>query len=383
MSPRVVNILTTTIGGGGAEKQLLLSVLGLSRRGVSCRVFGMRATDNTRYRSLMEDCQAAGASFHLPQGAGLLPAAEVLSRLVVDTLRAPSCVLWLWGFRAQLLKLLLPPLWIPRCVVSLRAADPGVTRAQQLVTRLGHPLTWRYLSNSQRAVDIMESRVPGVAARSMIVGNAVEDISSADAGCGKRRSGRELQVVMLGNIRYLTKGYDVALEIAERIRAEDLPVRLRIGGKQYAGEPDLAAEIARRDLSSVVSFVGEVHSPRAFLQTGDVFLLLSRSEGMPNSLMEAMALGIPCISTDVGDVASFCEEVDSVRVVPVLEVAGVVEQLRAWTCDWSDAQRLGARARSFASSQFGIDRMLNGVEAVLGVNGEGADVRPAAKTAAA
>jgi glycosyltransferase involved in cell wall biosynthesis len=49
-----------------------------------------------------------------------------------------------------------------------------------------------------------------------------------------------------------------------------------------------------------ITFIGRVNDPQAFLSTLDVFVLPSRSEGMSNALLEAMARGIPCIATDVG-----------------------------------------------------------------------------------
>ena len=49
-----------------------------------------------------------------------------------------------------------------------------------------------------------------------------------------------------------------------------------------------------------IRFVGRSSDPDAFLSGLDVFVLPSRSEGMSNALLEAMALGLPCIATDVG-----------------------------------------------------------------------------------
>jgi glycosyltransferase involved in cell wall biosynthesis len=53
------------------------------------------------------------------------------------------------------------------------------------------------------------------------------------------------------------------------------------------------------------SFPGWVHGQEklAYLANSDIFILASHSEGLPNSLMEAMLCGIPSIATDVGSVS--------------------------------------------------------------------------------
>lgn len=58
------------------------------------------------------------------------------------------------------------------------------------------------------------------------------------------------------------------------------------------------------------SFPGWVYGSRklAFLQSADIFVLPSYAEGMPNSLMEAMASGIACISTNVGAVPDLIDD---------------------------------------------------------------------------
>ncbi len=56
--------------------------------------------------------------------------------------------------------------------------------------------------------------------------------------------------------------------------------------------------IIERDAVEYIFLRGETSKVRDVLSTADIFVLPSNFEGMPNALMEAMAVGVPCISTD-------------------------------------------------------------------------------------
>lgn len=61
---------------------------------------------------------------------------------------------------------------------------------------------------------------------------------------------------------------------------------------------NLQAEITQLGLSNKAFLMGNTNDVMDVLKTADLFVLSSDYEGMPNALMEAMAVGIPCISTD-------------------------------------------------------------------------------------
>ena len=92
------------------------------------------------------------------------------------------------------------------------------------------------------------------------------------------------------------KGFDVLLDAFAIVHAAYPQYALRIFGEgESRGE--LTAQAQRLHLSSCVDLPGS--DPRAILSVAhaSVFVLSSRSEGMPNALIEAMAAGVPCVAT--------------------------------------------------------------------------------------
>ena len=75
-------------------------------------------------------------------------------------------------------------------------------------------------------------------------------------------------------------------------------VELLIAGLIDRPWAEALRERASRDAR--IRFVGRSSQASSFLSSLDVFVLPSRSEGMSNALLEAMASGLPCIATDVG-----------------------------------------------------------------------------------
>jgi glycosyltransferase involved in cell wall biosynthesis len=170
---------------------------------------------------------------------------------------------------------------------------------------------------------------------------------------------------MLGNIYWWNKGYDLMLELAELIRQRSLPIVLKIAGGQPPHEASLAAAIVARDLSGVVHYSGRVIKPLDWLSQADAFLMLSRVEGTPNALLEAMALGLPCVLTNVGDVASFDPDESGLQVVTIGSVTEALDCLTAIMADPEWAHRLGQKSRAYCESRFSEMTMLDATEHAL------------------
>lgn len=108
-------------------------------------------------------------------------------------------------------------------------------------------------------------------------------------------------ILYVGRLSYV-KGVDVLLKawsaLPESCRKNAL--LLIIGhGPEFQSLQQMALDL-RVDTS--VSFLGLVSEPREYYQAADIFALPSRAEGLSNALLEAMACGMPCVSSAVGGV---------------------------------------------------------------------------------
>ena len=77
-----------------------------------------------------------------------------------------------------------------------------------------------------------------------------------------------------------------------------------------------------------VRFVGLVHDPLPYLQTADTFVLPSDTEGLPNALLEAMAVGLPCVATTIGGTSDALRDGQEGWLVPPGQSAPLASALR-------------------------------------------------------
>jgi glycosyltransferase involved in cell wall biosynthesis len=141
-----------------------------------------------------------------------------------------------------------------------------------------------------------------------------------------------------------------------------------------AGEGDVEAVAERArglGLSDAVTFPGWVGGAEkeAWLQSATVFVLPSYAEAMPMALLEAMAAGVPTLSTAVGGIPDVVTDgVNGILIAPG-DVAALERQLRRLLEDRKLASRLAAAARDTVRLRFAADRVLARLERVYAAAG--------------
>ena len=114
----------------------------------------------------------------------------------------------------------------------------------------------------------------------------------------KRNEYAVLQVARLNQL----KDHATAVRAVGRLRRRGVPVRLLLAGD---GEEQsrIRSVVCEAECEDDVTFLGERDDVHRLLSAADTFLLSSISEGIPLTLIEAMAAGVPVVSTRVGGVA--------------------------------------------------------------------------------
>lgn len=151
------------------------------------------------------------------------------------------------------------------------------------------------------------------------------DRSAARESLGLPRDGAIL--LSVGNLLPV-KGCDILLEAARRLGEQGVAFRLFMIGLGPL-EATLRTGIDRLGLADRVTLVGAVAHDRLaeWYRAADLFVLPSRSEGIPNVLREAIACGLPFAASDVGGVAEVAPPGASV-LVPPEDPARLAEAIR-------------------------------------------------------
>ncbi|MCW5851003.1 MAG: glycosyltransferase [Anaerolineae bacterium] len=159
------------------------------------------------------------------------------------------------------------------------------------------------------------------------------------------------------------KGYHYLLQAMRRLGQSAVWPRLYfvwVGRGSQEGQ--LRAAVDRLGLQGRVRFLGERPDVVDILDAADIFVLPSEYEGMPLSVMEAMARGKPVIATAVSGIPEELGDTGRLLPNPTVNAAGVVDglvqTLEGWARDEGLRSAVGERGRQRAAMLFTEDRMV-------------------------
>jgi glycosyltransferase involved in cell wall biosynthesis len=185
-----------------------------------------------------------------------------------------------------------------------------------------------------------------------------------------RPEGLALPLVSIGRLDWV-KGYEYALHAVHLLREAGLRVSYTIVGLDEGAGPSMRLAIRDFGLEDVVSLTGHL-SPSAVrdaLAAADIFVLSSVSEGSSTATMEAMAMGLPVVVTDVGGNREIVRDGVHGFVVPPRSpeaLAGAVAALGSDETRRQFGEKAAIDARDFdAATQ--LDRLVDLYTALTGV----------------
>jgi glycosyltransferase involved in cell wall biosynthesis len=164
------------------------------------------------------------------------------------------------------------------------------------------------------------------------------------------------------------KGVETFAEAARKVKAQYPEAVFRIVG-YFESHP---AAIKEEEMASwtkqgILEFLGSRKDVREPLKESSIYCLPSYREGMPRTILEALAIGRPIITTDAPGCRDTVVEGENGLIVPVRDVDALAEAMSMFCRNPERIRSMGARSRALAESRFDVHEVNESLRAAMGL----------------
>ena len=246
------------------------------------------------------------------------------------------------------------------------SSDPGGTqRKYQLLRRAYSPFVNRYVALSGQIESYLTERVGIAASRVERICNGVDTLRFQPASTRQAVAGSpfyESDVVVVGTVGRLQTVKDQlnlvrAVAIARAQGEAGARLRLVIAG-DGPQRAEVEAEVAASGIGDITWLAGARSDVPEVMRALDIFALPSQAEGISNTILEAMASGLPVVATDVGGNAELVAAGETGALVPAQDPHAMAQALLRYTADAALRQSHGTAGRQRVERSFSIDNMV-------------------------
>ena len=187
----------------------------------------------------------------------------------------------------------------------------------------------------------------------------------AERAEARRRLALPEDAWIVGGIGRLThqKNFALFLEVAAAVLRTHANVYFAIAGTGE-DEPALRAQAAALGIAERVRFLGFTRDMAALYPTLDALLLTSRYEGLPITILEAMACGVPIVASRLDGIAEVLADGEDSALVSPDDGPGFAARVSELIANPALAQRCADAAVLKARTQYSAERMTRDVEAI-------------------
>ncbi len=375
----VLDARVVTGTGGGPEKTILNSPRFLEPFGYRMICAYLHPPDDPGFASLQQKAATRAAPLEEIPDRGPWDL-SVIARLLARCRRHQVRIYHGHDYKTNLLGLILRRLHPMHLVTTVHGWVRHTAR-----TPIYYRIDKLCLPHYQRvfcvSVDLLaQCRRLGVSSKRLILlENAIDTEEyqrSVPTPEAKRRLGLDPERLMVGAVGRLSpeKGFDLLIEAVGRLRAEGWPIQLVIVG-EGDDEPRLRAMMDKWGFHADGRLTGFQPDPRPYYEAMDVFALSSLREGLPNVVLEAMALGVPCVATAVAGVPRLIRDGENGRLVPAGDVSALKQTIGELLSDSTRRQTLADLARRTAVEHHGFAQRMERLARVYDELLDGAETR--------
>ncbi len=366
--PVVLHARVITGSGGGPDKTMLNSPRFLEPLGYRAICMYLRPPNDPGFQSIRDraidwNSPLIEVDDHGPLDWRVVPRA-------IEICRRENVQIWhAHDYKTNLLGLLVQKRWPMRLVSTVHGWVELTlrTRIYHFLDRLTLP---RYEKIACVSPDLLETcRKNGLRDdRLCLIENAIDTKQFRRRQTrveAKRKLGLPESELLIGAVGRLSpeKGFNRLIGVVKALHQQGVCPRLAIvgAGGQRA---ELQSLIDQHDLSASIQLAGFQENPTDWYEAMDIFALSSLREGLPNVVLEAMALETPVVTTAVAGVPRLIEDDVSGIVVPIADDDALRVALVRMLRDSELRNRLSTAARLVIESRYSFAARMNKMVAV-------------------
>lgn len=247
----------------------------------------------------------------------------------------------------------------------------GSSRKYQLIRKLYQPLIHRYVPLSKDLADYLHDPVgvPDRKIRMICNGVDIERFHFQDTRATALPDGfaddSDIVIGTVGRLEPVKDQLTLAKAFAALIRVAPQAQRLRLvlvgdGSQRRAIENLVSVE----GIEKQVWLAGSRDDVPALMAAMDIFVLPSLAEGISNTILEAMACGLPVLATRVGGNGQLVEEGETGTLVARSDPLAMARALALYVADGGLRSQQGSAGRQRVEAQFSIPGMVDNYSAL-------------------
>ncbi len=358
-------VITRGDAVGGATIHVRDMALALVRHGCQATVLmgpGPIVSEFARLGIAVRSMSMLGRSIH--PAKDFLAVAQIASALrqvepdIVSTHTAKAG--WLGRLAARVVGL--PALFTPHGWSIADRISPAGGKLFRFAERVAAPLAHTIVNVCEAEKSLALAHCIAPAGKLEVIHNGVVDVDPTLRAAPCRQPPRLIMVARFEP----PKNHVVLLRALSRLKAAPWTLQLAGGGPLERETRRLAQSL---DLDARIEFTGSTGSISSLLSQAQIFVLTSRSEGFPRSILEAMRAGLPVVASGVGGVSEAVINGTTGIVVPREDPAALCSALGTLIGGPDLRGRMGAAARRRYETSFTFqhmfDKTLSLYEAVL------------------
>jgi glycosyltransferase involved in cell wall biosynthesis len=266
--------------------------------------------------------------------------------------------------------------WLAALACRGLACRPPLVRTRHVSAPIPENLATRWLygiaaghivttGEALRRQVMEEARLPADRVSSVPTGIDLQTFQPGDASAARKLLGLPEDRFVVGIVATLRswKGHRFLVEALASLKDEGMLLVIVGDGP---GRANLTEQVRSSGLTGQVVMAGQQSNVSDWLRAFDAFVLPSyANEGVPQALMQAMACGLPVITTPVGAIGEIVSDGETGLMVPPRDVSALASALTKLRDDPQLRQTLAERGLQQARSRFSSKQMLDAMEQIL------------------